>query len=183
MNLCNSFWIPATGGSKISTAPQRLMAHRCSCCFQQGHNFLLHEILGIPLWLPPRECQGRQCSRNGRWHVTCSPFPTTGTPPILGVDSLGDIFALDLGMDHLLMQISILVMCKGRRGFKIWGEKGVWWEHEEIKERLKDGRKGRRKGKKGVLHIIDVAISLCVYVSSNVLEWYFETFLEFLSGF
>lgn len=37
-------------------------------------------------------------------------------------------------------------------------------------ERLKDGREVRRKEKRGILYIIDVHISLYVYISSNVVD-------------
>lgn len=49
--------------------------------------------------------------------VTCSPLLAIGIPPIL-VGELGDVFALYLVMDQLLMLFSILVVFTDRRGFE-----------------------------------------------------------------
>lgn len=83
------------------------------------------------------------------------------------VDNLSDIFALDLVMDHLLMQVVFM----GRKEFKSWGQRGVVeaWEDKGRKDwRKEEGEK--RKQNRGILNIIEVNISLCVYVRSNVVK-------------
>lgn len=46
-----------------------------------------------------------------------------------------------------------------------------------MKEGKIRGREGRRKEKRGTMHILEAEIHFCVYVSSNVVEWYFSPFM------
>lgn len=79
-------------------------------------------------------------------NVTCSPFLAIGIPPLL-VGNLGDIFALDLGVDHLSMRFSILVEFMDRGGLK--SEISILWGDREGEEGTTEERKrGEKEGNK-----------------------------------